>query len=104
MYPVKAGMLLTYTPSVRGKALCSHKCQQHEVRSNLHHWHGRRVFLNYLKALSMSHLETIFNNVGRKIQPDTTNQSSPTKQSNREKGGTALKDENQREMFYKRFS
>lgn len=37
----------------------------------------------------------------RKLQPDTINQTSPTKQDNREKGNTTLKDEKQREMFCK---
>lgn len=30
----------------------------------------------------------------RKLQPDSINQTSPTKQDNREKGNRALKDEN----------
>lgn len=39
----------------------------------------------------------------RKLQPDTINQNSPTKQDNRKKGNTALKDESGREKLCKCF-
>lgn len=35
----------------------------------------------------------------RKLQPDTINQNSPTKQDNREKGNMALKDESGRNVL-----